>query len=95
MDLLTSAQFNGPIGIALTASGTIYVTDRTNKVLRAISPSGEVTTIAGSGASGAPYTDGTGTAAKLNDPRSLAFTDTGELYMTEYSGHRVRRISWP
>ena len=44
----SSALFNSPLGIAVAPNGTIYVADSGNHVIRAISPGGTVTTLAGS-----------------------------------------------
>ena len=62
------AHFNAPQGLAVAADGTIYVTDTGNFVIRAISPSGQVSTVAGDGSPG--FKDST-------DPRS------GEIYGLE------------
>src|ERR1043166_2389002 len=61
----TNARFFHPVGVAVTANGTVYVTDRDNETIREITPSGMVTTIAGSpGQDG--YADGIGAAARFS-----------------------------
>ena len=48
----SQAQFNSPSGVACCADGTIIVADSNNHRLRAISPNGDVRTIAGTGVAG-------------------------------------------
>jgi sugar lactone lactonase YvrE len=87
----TAASFNGLHDITIDAAGTLYVTEYWGHRIRKISPAGVVTTFAGSGTAGS--TDGTGTAASFSGPTGIAIDATGTLYVTEYDGHRVRRIT--
>ncbi len=75
------ANFNKPIGVAIDASGNVFVSDYLNAKIRKISPSGIVSTFAGSGNSA--YTDGTGTAASFGGPRGMAITNTGIIYVCD------------
>ncbi|MEO7173819.1 MAG: T9SS type A sorting domain-containing protein [Flavobacterium sp.] len=86
-----SAKFNNPIGIAITASGVIYVTDSSNNRIRAISNTGLVTTLAGSGTPG--FANGQGTAAQFNTPRAIAIDLSGNIYVVDYTNNRIRKIT--
>jgi DNA-binding beta-propeller fold protein YncE len=86
----SEARFNNPTGLAKAANGTIYVADRNNHRIRAISPSGEVTTIAGDGTEG--YQDGPGQTAKFNRPIDIVLAPGGSLVVSEENNHRLRKI---
>ena len=88
----TSASFNSPRGIAIGPDGNIYVADAQNNRIRKIDLySGEVTTIAGSQASGS--TDGTGTDALFDRPSSLVVDPNGNIYVADSNNHRIRKIT--
>ncbi|MGV3697822.1 Ig-like domain-containing protein, partial [Flavobacterium sp.] len=87
----TSAKFSNPIGVAVTASGNIYVSDTSNNRIRMISASGSVTTIAGSGAAG--MVNGQGTSAQFNAPRAITVDTSGNIYVVDYSNNRIRKIT--
>jgi len=87
----TSAQFNSPSGVAVDASGNVYVADRSNNLIRKITSAGVVTTFAGSGSLG--NTNGTGTAATFASPTGLAIDANDNIYVTDYSNHSIRKIT--
>jgi hypothetical protein len=61
-----AARFNSPNGIAIDGAGNLYIADTYNHVVRRITPSGAVTTLAGSGRQGTA--DGTGAASEFSAP---------------------------
>ncbi|MDR3694613.1 IPT/TIG domain-containing protein [Mucilaginibacter sp.] len=85
----TSASFNYPSGITVDAAGNVYVADTDNKLIRKITPTGVVTTLAGSGTSGS--TDGTGAAASFQDPLGLTIDNVGNIYAVD--GNSLRMIT--
>ncbi len=86
-----AASFSGPKGVAIDASGLAYVADlANNRVRQIVMSTGEVTTLAGSGA--AASTDGTGTAAAFSGPASLALDGLGNLYVTDSVTNRIRKV---
>jgi sugar lactone lactonase YvrE len=87
----TSAQFNQPVGVTLDASGNLYVMDYVGSRIRKITPSGEVSTIAGSGTIG--YADGVGTTAQFNYPLHIALDTLGNLFVTDRLNYRIRAIN--
>ncbi len=84
-------MFNGPQGVALDASGDLFVADTNNNRIREVTPSGTVTTFAGSG--NAAEADGTGTAAAFNSPVALAFDSSGNLFVADSGGSAIREIT--
>ena len=86
------AHFGDPQGIALDASGSVYVADMHRNRIRKFRPGGRVTTFAGTG-EGAFGGDG-GPAAKalLCRPEGLAVDDNGNVYVADSGNGRVRRI---
>ncbi|CAL2084730.1 conserved protein of unknown function precursor containing a T9SS type A C-terminal secretion signal [Tenacibaculum sp. 190524A02b] len=87
----TSARFNLPIGLTIDASGNLYVTDQGNHSIRKVTPSGEVTTIAGSGGIGSA--DGNGTSASFNSPVGITVDNSGNLYVSDTGNHAIRKIT--
>lgn len=85
------ATFNGPSGIALSPSGTLYVAEWFNSDIRQISPAGVVSTLAGSGATGSD--DGVGTAATFSLPVSIAIGTNGVLYVADDGNNLIRMVT--
>jgi len=84
------AWFRSPQGIVMGADGMIYVADSGNHVIRRVSPTGAVKTLAGL----APVTgtaDGVGSAARFNQPQGVAVDSNGVLYIADRGNHTIRR----
>ena len=87
-----SAGLDDPAGLAIDAAGNLYVADRGNHVIRRVSPSGELTTIAGV-MDTAGHRDGDAAQALFNQPFGIAVDAWGNLLVTEEGNHTVRRIA--
>lgn len=83
-----AARFASVYGMIKAPDGTLYFADAGNHRIRAVSPSGEVSTVAG-GTVGAQ--DGAGTAAQFRFPTSLALSE-GALFVTDTGNDLIRRI---
>jgi sugar lactone lactonase YvrE len=87
-----SAQFNAPYGVAVDASGNVYVADTGNNLIRKISAAGVVSTLAGS-AGQAGSADGPGTLARFNAPYGIALGRNGNVYVADTLNHVIRSIT--
>jgi uncharacterized protein (TIGR03437 family) len=88
----TSAQLRSPQGIAVDASGNVYVADTQNARVRKIS-NGTINTVAGSGTVGSGGDGGAATSAQLNIPTGLAVDGAGNLYIADFSNNRIRKVT--
>ncbi len=87
----TTAQFATPTGLAVDATGNVYVSDYNNNKIRKISPTGNVTTLAGSGIFG--YKDGQGTEAQFMYLYGLVTDVKGNVYVADLGNYRIRKIT--
>ena len=87
-----AARFYGPSGVAVDNAGNVYVADTSNDEIREITPSGVVTTLSGSplqpGSS-----DGSGNAARFDNPARIAVDSAGNLYVADTDNQEIRKIS--
>ena len=89
----TAAQLNLPYSVAVTPDGGFLIADAGNLRVRRVSPSGIITTVAGTGVQGNSGDGGAATAAQLNYPSGLATTPDGGFLIADFFGNRVRRVS--
>jgi MYXO-CTERM domain-containing protein len=86
------ATFESPSGLAVDAGGNVYVADYGNHLIRVISVSGTVSTLAGS--AGSPgNTDGVGGSARFSYPRDVVLDGSGNLFIADYGNHVIRKIT--
>ncbi len=89
----TAAGFDFPGATVMDAAGNVYITDRDNHVVRKVNTSGIVSTIAGNGTAGTSGDGGPATAAQISQPVGMTIDVSGNLYVAEYGGHRIRKIT--
>lgn len=87
----TTARFSDAFGIAVDGNGQIFVGDRGNHAIRKITPSGEVTTLAG-----APLTEGSQDdqgCAKFWYPEGVAVDTNGDVFVADSQNHLMRKVN--
>jgi sugar lactone lactonase YvrE len=87
-----SARFYDPQAITTDAVGNLYVADTSNHTIRKISPTGEVTTLAGKAGSYGSA-DGAGSAARFSSPSGITSDSGANLYVTDTLNHTIRKIT--
>jgi uncharacterized protein (TIGR03437 family) len=89
----TSAQLLDPAGVALDSAGNLYIADTGNHVIRMVSTSGTINTIAGSNVGGYAGDGGAATAAELEFPGSVAIDGAGNIYIADSGNNVIREIT--
>jgi len=88
------AELNNPVGVAVDASGNVYIGDYENNVIRKVAVgTGIISTIAGNGTAGYSGDGGTATAAELNSPAGVAIDASGNVYIADQFSNRIRKLS--
>lgn len=87
-----AARLQNPQGLATDSAGNVYVADKYNHTVRKITPTGMVSTLAGS--AGIPGSaDGIGATARFAEPQGLAIDSMGNIYVSESVNHTIRKIT--
>jgi sugar lactone lactonase YvrE len=86
------ARFSGSQGFAADGAGNLYVADTQNSVIRKVTPTGVVSTLAGkAGTFGSA--DGTGTSASFNGPWGVAVDGVGNVYVADTNNNTIRKVT--
>ncbi|MFH1674773.1 MAG: RHS repeat-associated core domain-containing protein [Pseudomonadota bacterium] len=88
----TEAQFRYPTGVAVDASGNLYVADTENHRIRKIDINGIITTVAGNGTLGYDGDGGPAIEAAVRSPYGIAVDSEGNLYITAYNYCWIRKV---
>jgi sugar lactone lactonase YvrE len=87
-----AAIFENPEGIAIDSSGNLYVADSGGYTIRKVSPTGNVTTLAGL-VTQFGSTNGTGTVARFSVPKGVAVDANGNVFVADSGNYLIRKIT--
>ena len=87
-----NARFTYPSGIAVDSDKTVYVSDTYGHTIRSISPTGSVTTLAGTAGQRGSY-DGAGAVALFSNPNGLAIDSAHNLYVADEGNSTLRKVT--
>lgn len=91
----TATPLGTPFGLTVDSSGNVYITDIGLFWAIKISATGNLSHVAGNGPGTVDfgYSDGAATGSYLDYPAGLAVDGSGNLYITELNGNRVRQVA--
>ena len=88
-----NSTFRYPLGVAVDATGVIFVADQDSNVVRRIGLDGMITTYAGTGIAGFSGDNGPASAAQLASPSQLAIDTNGNLLICDRDNNRIRQVT--
>ena len=88
-----TVRLNGPRGVSPTADGGFLIADTGNNRIRRVSPTGVITTVAGSAKAGFGGDGDAATGASLNAPRDVAALPDGSFLIADTGNNRIRLVS--
>jgi sugar lactone lactonase YvrE len=89
----TSAELNFPFTVAFDPAGNMYIPDSTNNRIRMVSPSGAITTFAGTGVSDYSGDGGAASSATLFSPEGVIADPAGNVYIADTQNAAIRKVS--
>ena len=88
-----AAALASPMGVKVDAAGNLIIVDTENNRIRKVTPAGIITTIAGTGFSGASGDGGPAAGATLSRPVAVALDPAGNIYVADFNNNRVRMVT--
>ena len=91
----TAAQLNHPDQVVSNPDGSFLIADTGNNVIREVSPTGTISTIAGNGFAAELGDGGPATAASLDSPEAVAPTVNGGTLIADTTNGVIREVTLP
>ena len=89
----TAALLNAPTDVFVDTHGNVFIADTSNNRIREIvAATGSIKTVAGNGVAGYNGDGISATAAELNTPTGVAVDPSGNIFIAEINGCRVREV---
>ncbi|MBI2505665.1 MAG: Ig-like domain-containing protein [Candidatus Latescibacteria bacterium] len=88
----TEAQLSNFEGIAVDGQGNLYIADWGNGRIRKVDSEGIISTVVGGGTGDSSGDGEPALGAQLLSPSGVAVDAQGNIYITEYEGHRIRKV---
>lgn len=86
------ASLSGPVGVAVDQTGSLYIADFSNYVIRLVDTAGAIHTVAGNHTQGFSGDGGPATSAQLEYPNSVVTDPKGNFYIADIGNCRVRKV---
>lgn len=87
------ATLDNPYAVAVDASGNVLIADTWNSVVRIVTPNGQISTFAGTGARGSAANTGPANQTPLNYPAGLATDSAGDVYIADTGNNWVQLVT--
>ncbi len=90
------SDFYIPAGAAVDSVGNVYVADRGDNAILKITPTGEMTTLAGPSVDGYDYfgkVDGMGGDARFSGPSAVTVDGAGNVYVADTGNAAIRKVT--
>ncbi len=91
--LATSSDLREPFAVAVDAAGNVYIADTDGAYVEKVTPTGQLSIIAGDGTSSGTPTQGSATATTIGNPSGIAVDSAGNIYIADQTNSRVYKVT--
>ena len=88
----TAATMETPVDVFVDSQGNVFITDQDTATVRKVNAAGIITTVAGNGTTGFSGDGGPATSAAFAGPYSATVDSLGNIYISDYGNHRIRKV---